>query len=227
MKRFLLSILGLLLLIQLSPIAAQEPTVQQLFIVDIVTVQDGSTLRRIPEHFGGRGLPADVELTGVFVNKMDFGLIDAGLVSAYLTDIQQTYVCALADVICVPVDIENVIPVNQFTGISNRLEAKGIPAISLTAGDTYRSFLKELAGIFQLGQAWTGSTGVNPFDAQISLSSTVGALRVSYRNALINALDSLAYDRSALTLSSTLRQVFGAVATQSHQREFPFGTYTL
>jgi len=227
MKRLTVLLLTLLLAVYLNPIAAQEPTTQRLFIVDIVSVTVNGQVYRSAEHFGGRNNPADAELAGLSVSLMDFGLLNEGLVSVQVTDAQITFACALADVLCAPADLSQVIPINQFTAVSNALESKGIPAVSLTAGDTYQFLLREIAGMFQFAQRWTAITGVNPFDTNVTLSTRVSSLPVAYRTALQTALNELGYDSSGLSQSSTLRQILNAVATQSDSRSFPFGSYVL
>jgi len=231
MKRFIIGVLMLIVLLPFRPIIAQGETFQQFFIVDVVTTGTVNAPYRTPAHFGNAavriGNPPDAQLVGVVFGYTD--IQSGAIVSALITSDQQTYLQSLPDVLVVPRNIDNNIPVNRFTAITNALENKGIPVLTLNSGDTYREFLRGIVGEALVAQRFTSQTGVYVFNPSLEnfLSVQFGNLPEDYQLALLWSLEQGGYNTSNLTATNTLRQIFNGMAAQDDNRPYPIGAATL
>lgn len=205
------------------PVSAQGDIVARLYFVDIV--QTG--IYRSPDHFGGRAVAPDTELIGVQWALMDYGLIPQGLVAAEVNTDQQTYLDSLPDVTVIPADLDATVTAGNVSAIRNALEARNIPATWVNVGDSYRVVLREIAGYFQFMQRLTGITGLDPTAQGITLGTQYQNLPQLWQDAILQAAADLGYDASALTGTTTVRNILRGIASQSGNRVYMLGSFSL
>lgn len=98
------------------------------------------------------------------------------------------------------------------TAVETVLETNGIAAQWVMPGMTYRQVLRIVVGMSQLLQR---AAGLGPkVQVRGTLNLTLGSLPANRRQALANASDSLGLDRSAVTMSTTVRAALRTLGRQ-------------
>lgn len=172
------------------PAQAQgEERVFRFYLVDTVEVVLGGVTYNAIEHFGSRIrdlvlLAPDPELVGVTERGvMSYGIVPAALVYANTTDAEDAYLDSLNDVVAIGSDTQidtRTVTSGNRPRIVSTLQAKNIPAVWVTIGDTFRVLLRELAGYFQIMQRFQGVTNnVNLFSSGVTPQTTFGAAAVN------------------------------------------------
>lgn len=167
-----------------------------------ITSQTGdSTTGFRPAHFEGLSYTA-----------MDYGRDDTFLVMADVSAGQHTTIAANADVVVVPLNIDNEIG-GALATVQAELEALLIPADWVTAQMTYKDLLRITAKAFQIMQRFSGLYGRSFFSGGITLSTRMNQMTAGQRAELEAAITSLAatmqivIDLSSIVGASTVRHV--------------------
>jgi hypothetical protein len=144
-----------------------------------------------------------------------YGLQPVFLIAADVTAPQLTAMQDLVDpaVTIVPPNLDNNVGATNLATVKAKIEALGIPADQITAQTDYRHIIRGITAIFALSQAFQ-RTGGDLLPLGLSLDTPLGNLSQDFLAKLQAASDELGYDRSGLTLQSTIRQLLNALASQ-------------
>lgn len=157
---------------------------------------------------------------------MPFGLEPHILVSTDLSGEDHATIAAYSDVIVIPANLDNTIGTNR-DAVVNALGTLNIPAGWVTSAMTYREVIKPVAAIFQFAQRLKGHGNIRIFDTGITLSTKFNQLPAAVRTKLKGAAESMNFDTSSLSGTSTIRQILKEMADQWGDKEIKLGGITL
>jgi len=146
---------------------------------------------------------------------LDYGLEPVALIGADVTGGQNTTLSGQSDVATVPSNLDNTVGAANVTTVRNKLEAFNIPAQWVVGGATWRQTLRALIAMFRIGQRFDGRGFGKLVVPGVTLSTTYASMPVAYRDALVQAIDELRFDRTPLNASSTLRDLLTHISTQT------------
>ncbi len=153
---------------------------------------------------------ASTDLSGADWTGMDFGnepvMIVATATNAALS--------AESDVLTIPLNLDQNLTADAVTTAETYLENLPLPGDWITTSMTYRQVVRTVCQFFMLWQRCQGLGLARLFTGGVTLSTTFGSLPAATRTLLLNAANSLSLDTSSLTGTSTMRQIFKAVAPQ-------------
>lgn len=129
--------------------------------------------------------------------------------------------------ICVRADLDTVLTAQQRTGTQNQLEARGIPAQWVNAGDTWRNVIRGVCGIFLFSQRVEGRTGHgirwHLQQGNIALSDAWSELPQGAKNLLLETAQSFGWSNPGFTNQSTLREILWWMSSQFENTEIIIG----
>src|SRR3990167_1357542 len=220
-KRFAIA---LILVLCLTSIALAQEVAVRFYFVQIEQIGNA----RGPEHFPWRfDANPETELVGVAWSMKDYGLINAAIVAANVTQAQADYLALQTDVVAIPQDLEANITNAEINFLTNYLEPRNIPTDWITPSFTRREVLRLLTAMFLYFQRVTAITGTNPFDTGVTLNTQIRNIPQSWRDALAQAATELGYDTSSVTGTWTIRRYLKLMADQWGTRPIFFGFTTL
>jgi hypothetical protein len=168
---------------------------------------------------------AALGLTGRFAS-MAYGQLPSALVAADTTDAEHASLIANADVTAIPADLDQQVAAGLNT-VRAKLEALGIPADWVVAGDTFRTVVRSIAGLFQFGQAYNGMFAAPlPIVGAGALDLRWSQLTATDRQRFLDCAISLGYDLAFVGNNTPLRQILKALADQWGDRPFFLGGMT-
>jgi hypothetical protein len=174
----------------------------QLYVMPITGTGTSGDARR-PKY-------ADTDLAGQNWAAMDFGNEPMMLVATATN----AALGAEADVLTVPLNLDQNLGAGAVTTVQNYFEARNIPADWINTGYTYRQLVRLVACMFQIWQRCQGMGLAQLFTGGVTLSTTFSSLTLGQRTILLNAAHSLNFDTSSLTGASTMRQIIKALMVQ-------------
>lgn len=147
--------------------------------------------------------------------QLDYGQELWTLVSADVTNAEQTSISANADVTAVPANLDQQVG-GALATVQAKLEAANLPADWVTSGMTYRTVLKWSIRLMLLMQRFHGlDTAADRFFASgLTLDSTIGDIPTTPRQRVNTAATSFGLDTSSLTLATPIRTAFRVLAQQ-------------
>lgn len=206
-RRIILSELIQQLWRALVPSAEAQSTFMQLYVVPIRSFTTSEGLEaRVAKY--------DDLLCAIGCATMDFGLEPVMLVAGEMDLARDAAVTANADVLALPVDLDQALGGAGRNRVQSALEARNLPAGWVTATMTYRQVVRPVAAILLFAQRYHGLTGARLFGSGVTLDTAFGSLPAQVQQNLLRAAESLGYDTSALTASTTLRQALKAMSDQ-------------
>jgi hypothetical protein len=147
---------------------------------------------------------------------IDFGNEPSMLVGTDISDAESATLAGMVDVTKFADDLDTPLGA-RLVAMQSALEALNLPAQMLTAATLDRTIVRGIMVIFNIGQCMQGK-GFNIFAPGITLATTMGSLGAAARTALTDCVDSFGYDRSGITLASTVRDLLTKLATQPPPR---------
>ncbi len=199
-----------------SAVQAQT-TFTRLYVVPVVA---GVKASRVPKY--------SADLCAVSCVSMDFGFEPVMLVAGEMDAARDAAVTANADVAALPVNLDVNLTAAQVTAMQTKLEAVNIPAGWVSTALTWRQVIRTVVGMFQFAQRYNSVAGnVRLFGGTVMLDTQFSALPLSLRQDLQTTAQSLGYDTSSLTATSTVRQILKAMADQWGARPIVIGGVTL
>jgi hypothetical protein len=177
----------------------------------------------------GTGSPADTrtsayaetELSTLLWTMMDMGNEPFCLVGTDITDSLHISLSGHADVIPVPLNLDQTLGA-QLATVQSLLEAHNIPVGWVTSVNTYREILRVVMKLFQFLQRFQWFTPARLFSAGVTLDTQFNQLSVGFRTVLQNVAVSMNFDTSGLTGASTVRQILKNAADQWHETTVNF-----
>jgi hypothetical protein len=158
---------------------------------------------------------------------MDYGLIDAGLVAADVSQEQHESIVANPDVAAPPQNIDQAISEAAIPQVQNVLEQLRIPADWVTTAYTYRQILRMLAGLFQFAQRHHGMHNEALIDNKAQLELRWNQIPQARRERIQATADALGYDYSDVLGAWLVRRILKHLAEQWGDQVFYLGGYVL
>jgi hypothetical protein len=182
--------------------------------------------QRGPRYFEWRFDPDPPGLTSP-KSYIDYGLIDQCMLVSDISSADHTSLTAHADVLAIPVNLDNNLTAAAVTSARNYLEGIGMPADWVSTSYTYRQVLRVVAGCFLFMQRVTAILGRSITLTGGTLDLQVQNIPADIRAALAQAADELGYDYSGVTGTTTVRQILRAMAQAWGTSSINFGLATL
>lgn len=181
-----------------------------LYVMPLVTATDarGRTLTRQPKY------------TSTIASFPNRGMVDYGnepwcLVGVVdITVAADTALKANADVIALPVNLDQQIGAGPLAKVRSDLESVNIPGTWVQATNTWREVVRFVCAVSEFAQRYQGQTGSLWFTGGVTLATTYGTLPQSAQNGILSAAQSFGFDTSGLVAGSTLRQILVSVGNQ-------------
>ena len=151
---------------------------------------------------------------------MDYGLIDAALAVAEVTQAQHEQIMANPDVEVAPENIDQNISDIAIPRVKAVMEQLRIPAGWVDNTYTYREILRMLAGLFQFAQRYWGMHGEVLIDNQAQLDLRWNQIPLASRNRIKATADDLGYDHSEVQNTWLIRQILKYLGDQWGEQLF-------
>ena len=196
-----------------------------LLPIESVVLEDGN-IARGPKYFQWR-LDPDPPGLAVKWGMMDYGLIDAALLVAEVTQEQHDTLLLNSDVTSPPENIDQNITSGAIPGVQAALETLRIPADWVTTAYTYRQILRMIAGLFQFAQRHHALHNEQLIDSQAQLDLRWNQIPIARRNRILATADSLNYDYSAVQPTWLIRRILKHLADQWGVTVFHIGGFDL
>ena len=196
-----------------------------LLPIESVVLEDGN-IARGPKYFQWR-LDPDPPGLAVKWGMMDYGLIDAALLVAEVTQEQHDTLLLNSDVTSPPENIDQNITSGAIPGVQAALETLRIPADWVTTAFTYRQILRMIAGLFQFAQRHHALHNEQLIDSQAQLDLRWNQIPIARRNRILATADSLNYDYSAVQNTWLIRRILKHLADQWGVTLFHIGGFDL
>lgn len=184
----------------------------QLYVIPVVHLV--TPVYEVPKYFPHRHNPPLAGLEGVPWAWVTYLLEDVGIIAADVDATQDALLAGQADVVGVP-PLDNAIHnATARNKVRSMLEASNVPGTWVNTGMTYRSVLRVVLGLFQFHNRVVARLSRRVWDGSISLSTTVNQLPQPVADHLRNAADDLGLNYSAVTGTTTLRQLLLGIGQQ-------------
>ena len=196
-----------------------------LLPIESVVLEDGN-IARGPKYFQWR-LDPDPPGLAVKWGMMDYGLIDAALLVAEVTQEQHDTLLLNSDVTSPPENIDQNIASGAIPAVQAALETLRIPADWVTTAFTYRQILRMVAGLFQFAQRHHALHNEQLIDSQAQLDLRWNQIPIARRNRILATADSLNYDYSAVQNTWLIRRILKHLSDQWGVTVFHIGGFDL
>ena len=193
----------------------------RVYILPILHIIDERGDQRGPKYVKWRD-----DLTGIEPPRwgiMDYGLIDACLMTATVTQAEHEQLVAESDVRSAPEDIDQPISAIALSQVVTVMEALRIPAGWVTTSHTYREILRMIAGLFLFAQRHHGMHLEELIDNQAQLDVKWNQIPAIRSTRILITAQNLGYDYSAVLPSWTVRQILKHLSDQWGASSFVIG----
>jgi hypothetical protein len=154
---------------------------------------------------------------------MDYGLIDACLVAADISQEQHESLAANLDVAAPPQNIDQAISEIAIPQVKAVLEELRIPADWVDSTCTYRQVLRMIAGLFLFAQRHYGMHLEPLIDSKSQLELRWNQIPAARRERIQATADALGYDYSAVTGTWLIRRILKHLGDQWGAKPFYVG----
>lgn len=196
----------------------------------ILPIEDDGAGARGPKYLEWRFDPDPPALVpGIRWSLKDYGLVDAALVAAELTQAQHEALAAESDVAAPPENIDQNISDLAIPQVQVVLEQLRIPADWVDNTYTYRQILRMIAGLFQFAQRHHGMHNEGLIDNTAQLDLRWNQIPPDRRNRILATADAMdpPYDYSEVTNTWLIRRILKHLADQWGTQPIHFGFVTL
>lgn len=194
-----------------------------------------------PTRGAGSGTRTDVfrpkfargDVSIVRVGVLRFGRTDDCIM---LIEASQTYLNTIAadpdhQLIATQANIDSALTAGQVSAIQSFLEARGIPADWLVAGETRRQALRGLAGMFLFSQRMEGQYGQSwkqrLVQHGVTLNSEWQTLPLALQVELLTTGATLGYSGGSPSPTTTLRQILKAMGNLFQSKPIEIAGFVL
>ncbi len=157
----------------------------------------------------------------------DYGSIDMGTIAVEATATDHTTLAAQANVYQFPENLDVTMTQAQRSALESYLEAHAVPGDWIAPGDTFRSGLRTVTGMFLFMQRLTTKAHSNPLDWGITLNTQWQNLTIQQRGWITESFSSMGYDLSFVRASTQMRRIIKAASEQFGAKPIYFGMVTL
>ena len=210
----ILAIIVGLIFSQLPPILAtqaQDETMIRYYILPIITIQEYGVNNRVPKY---------VHELPINWGMMDYGLIDAALVGAEVTQAQHEQLVANPDVEAAPENLDQNISDIAIPRVQAVMEQLRIPAGWIDNTYTYREILRMIAGLFQFSQRYWGMHHEVLINNQAQLDLRWNQIPQDKQDRIKATADNLGYDYSEVQPTWLIRQILKHLGDQWGEKPF-------
>jgi len=195
----------------------------RFYILPVQRIED-EDIRRGPKYFKWDGNPTGINCPW---SIKDYGSIDMAVLAADILQADHDALILNADVYAFPENLDPVMTLANRQAMNTYLEVRGIPGDWLKQGDTFRSVLRTVTGIFLYLQRVLAILGypANPF-AGLTLNTRYGQLTTAYQNALSQAAIDLGFTWN-VAANDQIRKIWKLTADQWGSQPFYFGFVVL
>lgn len=187
------------------------------YILPIQTVGNARGPKYLKWRFNASGIDCPWSIK-------DYGLIDAGLVVADVTQMQHDQLADEVDVAALPVDIDQNVSAIALPIVVNVLEALRIPAAWVTTSHTYRGLLRMVGGLFMFAQKHHGMHGERLITSQAQLDLRWNQIPTAQRARIIVTADYMGYDYSEVQNAWATRRILKYLGDQWGGTPILFGS---
>lgn len=146
---------------------------------------------------------------------LDYGKRNWALLAGNVDPTTVTTLQGATDVFSFPTTLDANLTSGDLTNLSNLVEAEmRIPTNLFSTSNTWRQVLKTIFKFFRYTCVLHALGNVELLDAGITLNTTVGSLRVAFRQKLLDAATALNLDTSNVTGATTIRQLLNGLQNQ-------------
>jgi hypothetical protein len=176
----------------------------RLYLVPIIAPLDaGGAPQRGPKYFGWDYNPTGI---GVAWSGMDYGFMPSMLVLAKnIGAADDATLSAAVDVYAFPLNLDQAIPGNN--PLSTFFETINVPTNWLTPSNTYRDFLRQLAGMFQFMQRYSGIAGAALLIGGTTLNTRFNQLTSAQQAWFRQTVQSFGFNDAIINPNNTMRQL--------------------
>lgn len=173
----------------------------------------------VPSYLSHRFNLALSGLEGIPWAWVTYLLEDIGLIIADTDATQHALLSAQTGVLAVPA-LDNTIPNTTVRNqVRNALEVVNIPGLWVTTGMSYRAIVRIVLGIFHYHNRLTVLVQRRIFDGSINLDMAVNQIPAGVRVRWQQAAEDLNLDYSAVTGTTTIRQLLKGMGDQFANQE--------
>jgi len=166
---------------------------------------------RGPKYFKWRD-----DLTGLTVPRrgLDYGLIDAGLVVAQVSQAEHDWLIGHPDVVSPPLNIDQNISDAAIPKVVTVLEELRIPAGWVDNTYTYREILRMVGSLFKFSQHYHGTHREPLIDNVGQLDLEWNQIPQDRRQRILETADELGYDYSEIQNTWKVRKILKHLSDQ-------------
>lgn len=186
----------------------------------IMPIQVVNETYRGPKYLKWRFNPDGLDVPW---SMKDYGLINACLVAADVSQAQHEQLAAEVDVAAPPVDIDQNISEIAIPQVQQVLEALRVPAQWITSGHVYRQLLRMIGGLFMFAQRHHGMHGEQLIDSAAQLDLRWNQIPLARRQRIMETADNMGYDYSEVTNQWTIRRILKHLGDQWAETPIIFG----
>jgi hypothetical protein len=170
---------------------------------------------------------ADTHLADLPWGMIDYGAEPACMVGVQdIPDAAHTALAAEPDCVALPLNLDAAIGA-QLNQVQNVIEALNVPAQWVQATHTYRQVARLVTAMFQFMQRLDGIGFGRLLNGTVTLNTRFNQLPQATRGKLIEAAQSMNFDTSSLSSTSTIRTILKAMADQWGVLEIHIGGMVL
>lgn len=153
----------------------------------------------------------------------DYGLIDAAVAAADVTQEQHESLVANLDVVSPPEDLDQNVSDIAIPKIKAVMEQLRIPAGWVDTTFTYRQVLRMIVGLFQFAQRHWGLHGEVLIDNAGQLDLRWNQIPQERRERILATADALGYEYDEVENSWLVRRIFKYLGDQWGEKPFKIG----
>lgn len=184
-----------------------------------------TAILRGPKYFPGDFDPDPPALINTPFAMKDYGLIDAALLAADLTQAQHNALSSELDVAAAPANIDQNISDIAIPKIQAVMEALRIPAGWVNNTFTYRQILRMIGGLFLFAQRYHAMHNEQLIDNQGQLDLRWNKIPSARRGRILATADELGYDYAVITNTWTIRRILKHLSDQWGATPILFGSF--
>lgn len=171
--------------------------------------------------------PKYVEDMGLTWGAIRYGLVDAAIVAAHVTQAQHELLVSNSDVESVPENIDQNISDIAIPKVVAVMEQLRIPAGWVDNTYTYRQILRMMASLFQFAQRYEGMHYEQLIDNQAQLDLRWNEIPLAKRQRIMATAYYLGYDYSEVTNQWKVRNMLKYLGDQWGDQPFHIGGFVL
>jgi hypothetical protein len=178
-------------------------------------ITNGGAVHRAPKYLRSRIVPTGIDCRW---SAKDYGLLDACIVAADVTEAQHAELTGYADVAAAPADLDRPIGA-ALPQVQTVLEALRVPSAGVTTQHTFRQVLRYVCALFAFAQRYHAMHDEPLVDGEATLDTVWGVLPLARRQRLLATAKALHYHTAGMGANWPLRYILKHLADQQWTQE--------